>query len=100
MDRELYMLTMRVQMNTLYLKIKLSREEIEQKHPTRSDLITSMREGERMAVEAYEFIRLASDEMGQMQKVINAQNFTNLKLEAENIELRKLNASLLAKVNL
>ena len=100
MDRELYMLTMRVQMNTLYLKIKLSREEIEQKHPKRSDLIASMREGERMAVEAYEFIRLASDEMGQMQKVINAQNFTNLKLEAENIELRKLNASLLAKVNL
>ena len=100
MDRELYMLTMRVQMNTLYLKIKLSREEIEQKHPHRSDLIASMREGERMAVEAYEFIRLASDEMGQMQKVINAQNFSNLKLEAENIELRKLNASLLAKVNL
>jgi hypothetical protein len=100
MDYELYMLRIRMQANTLYLKIKLSREELEQKHPHRTDLLESMRDGERMAVESYEFIRLAQDEIGSLRKTLNASHLANIKLEAEVRELRQKNALLLDKINL
>jgi len=100
MDYELYLLRMRLQANTLYLKIKLSREEIEQRHPHRSDLIKSMKEGEQMALESYEFIRLAQDEMSSLRNTLNASHLANLKLEAEVRELRQKNAILLSKVEL
>lgn len=100
MDYELYLLRIRLQANTLFLKIKFSREEIEKKHPHRTDLIKSMKEGEQMAVESYEFIRLAQDEISSLRKTLNASHLANLKLEAEVRELRQKTATLLEKVQL
>ena len=100
MDRELYILKILMQTDFLFTKIKMSREEIEEKHPHRSDLITSMKDAERMALEASEFIRIAREEWGILERTLSATTLANIKLEVEIRELRKLNTSLLAKVNL
>ena len=100
MDSELYLLKIQHQTDFLWHKIRASREEIEQKHPTRSDLITSMRDAERMCLEACEFIRLARDEWGTLERTLNASHLANIKLEVEVRELRQKNASLMSKITL
>lgn len=89
-----------MQTNFLFHKIKVSREEIEQKHPTRSDLIESMRDAERMCLEACEFIRLARDEWGVLERTLSVSHLANIKLEVEVRELRQKNATLMSKITL
>lgn len=100
MDRSFYILKMVVQADHLYLKIKNSREEIQEKHPQRKDLLDSMEKSERDALELAEFVRIARDEWGIYDKTLGSLQLANLKLEAEVRELRKLNATLLEKVQL
>lgn len=100
MDKPLYILKTIINADHLYLKIKVSREEIEDKHPHRLDLIKSMKESEVIALESCEFMRLAREELSVYSKLLSASHLANLKLEAEIIELRKINSSLLTKVNL
>lgn len=100
MDRELYFLRIQMQTDILWHKIKNSREEIEQKHPIRLDLIKSMRDAERMCLEATEFIRLARDEWGILERTLSASHLANIKLEVEVQELRQKNALLMSKITL
>jgi len=46
MSQELYLFTIKTMIDHNYLKVKISREEIEQNHPDRTDLIKSMKETE------------------------------------------------------
>lgn len=89
-----------MQTDFLWHKIRISREEIEQKHPTRSDLITSMRDGERICLEACEFIRMVREEWGTLERTLSASHLANIKLEVEVRELRQKNALLMSKITL
>lgn len=100
MDRTFYIFKMVVQADHLYYKIKNSREEIQEKHPNRTDLISSMIKSENEALELAEFVRIARDEWGVYEKTLSAVHLANIKLEVENRDLKKLNATLLEKVNL
>lgn len=100
MDRELYFLRIVAQSNYLYYRIKLSREEIEERHPQREDILKAMREAERIALENAEFIRLARDEIASHSKTLLSLQMACIKLEVENRELKQKNASLLDKINL
>ena len=100
MDRELYMLRIQMQTDFLFHRIKMSREEIEENHPNRKDLIKSMTEAQRISLEACEFIRLVRDEWGILERTLSANHLANIKLEAEVRELRQKNASLMEKITL
>lgn len=100
MDRELYLLRIVIQADYLFYRIKLSREEIEEKHPHREDILKAMREAERIALESAEFMRMARDEIAIHHQTLASLQIASIKLEAENRELRQKNASLLDKINL
>lgn len=100
MDRTFYIFKMVVQADHMYYKIKNSREEIQEKHPQRTDLIESMLKSEHDALELAEFVRLARDEWGVYDKTLSSVHLANIKLEAEVRELKKLNATLLEKVSI
>lgn len=91
---ELTIITGKVNLDTTYLKIKLSLEEIKQKHGTRTDLIDSM---ERSLTDLQE-VKIA---YGAMEKELRAalqQNFRLEKLlQEEKFKVRDLQIQLKIK---
>lgn len=91
---ELTIITGKVNLDTTYLKIKLSLEEIKQKHGTRTDLIDSM---ERSLIDLQE-VKIA---YGAIEKELRAalqQNFRLEKLlQEEKFKVRDLQIQLKIK---
>lgn len=91
---ELTIITGKVNLDTTYLKIKLSLEEIKQKHGTRTDLIDSM---ERSLTDLQE-VKIA---YGAIEKELRAalqQNFRLEKLlQEEKFKLKDLEIQLKIK---
>ena len=95
---ELTIITGKVNLDTTYLKIKLSLEEIKEKHGTRTDLIDSM---ERSLVDlqqvkiSYDAIekelRAALQQNFRLEKLLMEEKFKNKDLQTElkmkNVEL-------------
>lgn len=87
---ELTIITGKVNLDTTYLKIKLSLEEIKEKHGTRTDLIDSM---ERSLVDlqqvkiSYDAIekelRAALQQNFRLEKLLQEEKFKNKDLQME-----------------
>ena len=76
---ELTIITGKVNLDTTYLKIKLSLEEIKQKHGTRTDLIDSM---ERSLADLQE-VKISYDAIEKELRAALQQNFRLEKLLME-----------------
>ena len=76
---ELTIITGKVNLDTTYLKIKLSLEEIKEKHGTRTDLIDSM---ERSLVDLQQ-VKISYDAIEKELRVALQQNFRLEKLLME-----------------
>jgi hypothetical protein len=76
---ELTIITGKVNLDTTYLKIKLSLEEIKQKHGTRTDLIDSM---ERSLADLQQ-VKISYDAMEKELRAALQQNFRLEKLLQE-----------------
>ena len=76
---ELTIITGKVNLDTTYLKIKLSLEEIKEKHGTRTDLINSM---ERSLADLQQ-VKISYDSMEKELRAALQQNFRLEKLLME-----------------
>ena len=91
---ELTIITGKVNLDTTYLKIKLSLEEIKQKHGTRTDLIDSM---ERSLSDLQE-VKISYDAMEKELRAALQQNFRLEKLlQEEKFKVRDLETQLKMK---
>lgn len=91
---ELTIITGKVNLDTTYLKIKLSLEEIKQKHGTRTDLIDSM---ERSLVDLQQ-VKIAFDAMEKELRAALQQNFRLEKLlQEEKFKVKDLEIQLKMK---
>ena len=91
---ELTIITGKVNLDTTYLKIKLSLEEIKQKHGTRTDLIDSM---ERSLSDLQE-VKIAYDAMEKELRAALQQNFRLEKLlQEEKFKVKDLEIQLKTK---
>lgn len=95
---ELTIITGKVNLDTTYLKIKLSLEEIKQKHGTRTDLIDSMERSlsdlqeVKIAYDAMEKeLRAALQQNFRLEKLLQEEKFKNKDLE---IQLKMKDAEL------
>lgn len=90
MDRELYIIKNMATLNLTYWKVKTSREDIENKHPTRTDLINSMKATEKDLLEISECMKYFDREI----EIVKKQNFNLTKLYHELLvdvtELRRI----------
>ena len=84
----------------LLIKITASREEIELKHPGRTDLINSMKQSEEDLRKVVVFLRMAHDEQLILSKEYYALRLENLQLQEKNRLLEKTNLNLLNNVTL
>ena len=73
---ELTIITGKVNLDTTYLKIKLSLEEIKQKHVQRTDLINSMEQ----SLKDLQDVKIAYDSMEKELRAALQQNFRLEKL--------------------
>ena len=87
---ELTIITGKVNLDTTYLKIKLSLEEIKEKHGTRTDLIHSMERSladlqqVKISYDAMEKeLRLALQQNFRLEKLLQEEKFKNKDLEME-----------------
>lgn len=91
---ELTIITGKVNLDTTYLKIKLSLEEIKQKHGTRTDLIDSM---ERSLSDLQE-VKIAYDAIEKELRAALQQNFRLEKLlQEEKFKVKELQIELKMK---
>ena len=90
MDREIYIIKNMATLNLTYWKVKTSREDIENKHPTRTDLINSMKATEKDLLEISECMKYFDREI----EIVKKQNFNLTKLYHELLvevtELRRI----------
>ena len=91
---ELTIITGKVNLDTTYLKIKLSLEEIKQKHGTRTDLIDSM---ERSLADLQQ-VKISYDAMEKELRASLQQNFRLEKLlQEEKFKVKDLEMQLKTK---
>lgn len=91
---ELTIITGKVNLDTTYLKIKLSLEEIKQKHGTRTDLIDSM---ERSLADLQQ-VKISYDAIEKELRAALQQNFRLEKLlQEEKFKVRDLHIQLKIK---
>ena len=83
----LEMIKRKAGMNVLYWRLKNSLEEIQEKHPERSDIIKPMEESMREVAETIEYLT-------HCEKVYRVTNSRNHELELENLKLKQENKSL------
>ena len=95
---ELTIITGKVNLDTTYLKIKLSLEEIKQKHGTRTDLIDSMERSlsdlqqVKISYDSMEKeLRAALQQNFRLEKLLQEEKFKNKDLQ---MELKMKNAEL------
>jgi hypothetical protein len=94
MDMELYTIRTLSTLNLIYWKVKLSREDIENKHPKRTDLINSMKDTEKDLLEIVEALQVFSDEVRLCHKRMFALESMATKLTQEVKEIKELNQKL------
>ena len=87
---ELTIITGKVNLDTTYLKIKLSLEEIKQKHGTRTDLIDSMERSladlqqVKISYDAMEKeLRAALQQNFRLEKLLQEEKFKNKDLQSQ-----------------
>lgn len=87
---ELTIITGKVNLDTTYLKIKLSLEEIKQKHGTRTDLIHSMERSlsdlqqVKISYDAIEKeLRVALQQNFRLEKLLQEEKFKNKDLQSK-----------------
>ena len=91
---ELTIITGKVNLDTTYLKIKLSLEEIKQKHGTRTDLIDSM---ERSLLDLQQ-VKISYDAIEKELRAALQQNFRLEKLlQEEKFKVKDLEIQLKTK---
>ena len=91
---ELTIITGKVNLDTTYLKIKLSLEEIKQKHGTRTDLIDSM----ERSLSDLQQVKISYDAMEKELRAALQQNFRLEKLlQEEKFKVRDLQIQLKIK---
>lgn len=91
---ELTIITGKVNLDTTYLKIKLSLEEIKQKHGTRTDLIDSM---ERSLLDLQQ-VKISYDAIEKELRAALQQNFRLEKLlQEEKFKVKDLETQLKMK---
>jgi hypothetical protein len=83
----LEMIKRKAGLNVLYWRIKNSIEEIEEKHPERSDILDPMRESLNEVSECINYLN-------HCENVTRATNSRNHDLELENLKLKQENKSL------
>lgn len=84
----------------LYQKIKASREEIEQNHPKRKDLISSMNEAEKIARESVAVLRGIYEELRVRSIAYCDMRFQVTSLLKENYEIRQENERIKSNLTL
>lgn len=91
---ELTIITGKVNLDTTYLKIKLSLEEIKQKHGTRTDLIDSM----ERSLSDLQQVKISYDAIEKELRAALQQNFRLEKLlQEEKFKVRDLQIKLKIK---
>ena len=91
---ELTIITGKVNLDTTYIKIKLSLEEIKQKHGQRTDLINSMEQ----SLKELQEVKIAYDSMEKELRSALQQNFRLEKLlQEEKFKVRDLEIQLKMK---
>ena len=91
---ELTIITGKVNLDTTYLKIKISLEEIKQKHGTRTDLIDSM----ERSLSDLQQVKISYDAMEKEQRAALQQNFRLEKLlQEEKFKVKDLEIQLKMK---
>lgn len=83
-----------------YIKIKHNREQLESNHPTRVDLINSMKETEQDLLEVCQGVRMLCDEVSFAYKRIFAVEKNLLEKQSENDKLKTQNKNLVNNVQL
>ena len=84
----------------LFQKIKASREEIEQNHPNRKDLISSMNEAEEIAKNSVTVLRGVYDEMRVRSIAYCDMRFQVTSLLKENYDIRQENERIKSNLTL
>jgi hypothetical protein len=84
----------------LFQKIKASREEIEQNHPKRKDLISSMIEAEQIALGSVTVLRSIYDELRIRSIAYCDMRFQVTSLLKENYDIRQENERIKSNLSL
>jgi hypothetical protein len=84
----------------LFQKIKASREEIEQNHPKRKDLISSMIEAEQIALGSVTVLRSIYDELRIRDIAYCDMRFQVTSLLKENYDIRQENERIKSNLTL
>lgn len=100
MTNLLYLFTIKSMIDHNYLKVKLSREEIEQNHPDRTDLITSMKETESDLLEIKSGWAILSTEIKDFSRRSMVLETEADGLRSENRDLKEKYQRILAEVEL
>ncbi len=100
MTNSLYLFTIKTMIDHNYLKVKISREEIEAKHPERTDLITSMKETESDLLEIKSGWSILSTEIKDFSRRSMVLETEANGLRSENRDLKEKYNRLLAEVEL
>ena len=100
MTNSLYLFTIKTMIDHNYLKVKLSREEIEQNHPDRTDLITSMKETESDLLEIKSGWAILSTEIKDFSRRSMVLETEANGLRSENRDLKEKYQRILAEVEL
>lgn len=100
MINTLYLFTIKSMIDHNYLKVKLSREEIEQNHPDRTDLITSMKETESDLLEIKSGWAILSTEIKDFSRRSMVLETEANGLRSENRDLKEKYQRILAEVEL
>lgn len=100
MTNSFYLFTIKTMIDHNYLKVKLSREEIEQNHPDRTDLITSMKETESDLLEIKSGWAILSTEIKDFSRRSMVLETETNGLRSENRDLKEKYQRILAEVEL
>jgi len=100
MTNSLYLFTIKTMIDHNYLKVKLSLEEIEQNHPERTDLITSMKETESDLLEIKSGWSILSTEIKDFSRRSMVLETEANGLRSENRDLKEKYQRILAEVEL
>ena len=100
MTNSLYLFTIKSMIDHNYLKVKLSREEIEQNHPDRNDIIKSMKETESDLLEIKSGWAILSTEIKDFSRRSMVLETEANNLRSENRDLKEKYQRILAEVEL
>jgi len=100
MSQELYLFTIKTMIDHNYLKVKISREEIEQNHPDRTDLIKSMKETEEDLLHIKSGWSIVTTEMKDFARRSMVLETEANGLRLENRDLKEKYQRILAEVEL